>query len=87
MTEKQIEKVKAVLTEWNPLGEDSIKVEDLNNYHTEAIDILFFINKKCSVDRIDKVMKGIISEAFNINYDLGDTRQFALRIRQIITEK
>lgn len=49
MNEELIEKVKQILTEWNPLGDYASEVEDLNNYETEAIDILFYLNKKSSV--------------------------------------
>lgn len=46
MDEQHIEKVKLLLTEWNPLGEKASQITDLENYETEAIDILFYINKK-----------------------------------------
>jgi hypothetical protein len=33
------------LTNWNPLGEMANQISDLENYETEAIDILLFIDK------------------------------------------
>ncbi len=45
MDEKQIEEVKQILTSWNPLGTRANQVSDLANYETEAIDILFHLDK------------------------------------------
>lgn len=46
MDDELIEKVKLILTEWNPLGDQASQIDDLDNYETEAIDILFYLNKK-----------------------------------------
>ena len=46
MDEKLIEKIKLILTDWNPLGEQASQIPDLENYEIEAIDILFYIDKK-----------------------------------------
>ena len=43
MNEEHIRKVKRLLTSWNPLGERSNQISDLNEYETEAVDILFHI--------------------------------------------
>ncbi len=45
MDEKQIEEVKQILTSCNPLGTKANQVSDLANYETEAIDILFHLDK------------------------------------------
>ena len=42
MEDEIINKVKHVLNEWNPLGENANKIEDLKEYEIEAIDILFY---------------------------------------------
>src|SRR5690606_23352036 len=41
--EKESEDVQAILTTWNPLGSRSKEISDLDNYFTEANDILFHI--------------------------------------------
>lgn len=46
MKEEHITKVQALLSEWNPLGKQVTQLSDLNNYEAEAIDILFYIEKK-----------------------------------------
>jgi hypothetical protein len=82
MNEEQIEKVKQVLTECNPLGDFAIKVPDLNNYNTEAIDLLFYIDQKSSVKKIDKIMVKILEEAFGFPLHLKDSLLYATRIKQ-----
>lgn len=86
MNEELIEKVKQILTEWNPLGDHASEVEDLNNYETEAIDILFYLNKKSSVERINKVMVEIVSDAFGLLDDFEDTLQYAEKIKKALNE-
>jgi hypothetical protein len=39
--DQQIEKIKLVLSEWNPIVRSSKKVSDLDNYGIEANDIYF----------------------------------------------
>ncbi|MBU1368042.1 MAG: hypothetical protein KJ754_07520 [Bacteroidetes bacterium] len=87
MDDKQIEGIQSILTEWNPLGEKASEVHDLNNYKTEAIDILFHIDKKSSIDRINKIMTRVISEAFGVYHELEDTRQYAEKIRRTFKTK
>ena len=87
MDEKHIEKVKQLLTDWNPLGERAKQITDLGNYETEAIDILFYLDKKTSVNHINKIMVQVLSEAFNLEIDLDVSRKYAEMIRKIIIEK
>ena len=84
MDEEHIQKIKQILTDWNPLGEKAKQVPDLDNYETEAIDILFYIDKKSSSNYINKIMVEIITEAFNVDLDLKETKKYADRIREII---
>ena len=86
MDDEQIDKVKLVLTNWNPLGEQVSKVADLDNYQIEAEDILFLIDKKSSIDRINKIMNTVISQAFGVYHDLSSTRKYAEKIRKILNE-
>jgi hypothetical protein len=86
ISENQIEKVKQLLTEWNPLGERSVEISDLNNYQTEAVDILFLLNKKSSVAYINKLMVKVLPEAFNLEIDLNESYTYAEKLREIINE-
>lgn len=82
MNEEQIEKVRQILTEWNPLGDFAAKVPDLDNYDTEANDLAFYIDKKSSVTKIDKLMIEILEQAFEFPLHLKDSLLHAERINQ-----
>ena len=86
MDDELIKKVKLILTEWNPLGDQASQIDDLDNYETEAIDILFYLNKKSSVEKINKVMVTVVSEAFGLLDDLEDTLQYAEKIKKALNE-
>lgn len=85
MDEKLIEKLKLLLTEWNPLGEQASQISDLENYETEAIDILFYLDKKSSINYINKIMVEVLSQAFGLDLELEETKKYAVKIRKIIS--
>jgi len=87
MNEDHINKIKQILTDWNPLGEKASQIEDLENYETEAIDILFYIDKKTSTDRINRIMTQVLSEAFGVYVELGESKKYAKKIRIIINDQ
>jgi hypothetical protein len=87
MNEDYINKVKQLLLNWNPLGDKSKQIADLDNYNTEAIDILWHIDKKSSIDRINKITAQVLSEAFGIYIDLNVSRKYAEKIQSIINDK
>ena len=73
MNQNQIDKIKEILIKWNPLGERSRQIHDLNNYDTEAIDIisniemdLEFKKNKYSKSFVKKIVKEVLNEAFNL---------------------
>lgn len=93
MEQEIINKVKHVLNDWNPLGKNASKIEDLNEYETEAVDILFYINLEVSTKRpaeakrqIQRLIKNVIEEAFNIDLIFEDCRIAAEKIYQILHE-
>ena len=86
MDEEKIGKIKLVLIEWNPLGDQASKVKDLDNYQVEAEDIFFHIDKKNSVERINKIINIVFSEAFGVYHNLDDTKKYAEKIKKILNE-
>ena len=93
MEDETISRVKHVLNDWNPLGENAYKVDDLNEYETEAIDILFYIDLEITTKRpvevkkqIQKYVKEILEEAFNIDLTNEECRLPAEKIYQILFE-
>ena len=73
MDEEHIQKIKEILTQWNPLGEQSSQISDLNDYETEAVDIIFnidievdFKKTKDPRKRVMIIVKEVLNEAFNL---------------------
>ena len=93
MEQETITKVKHVLNDWNPLGKNASKIEDLNEYETEAVDILFYIDLEVTTKRpadakrqIQRLIKNAIEEAFDIDLIFEDCRIPAEKIYQILHE-
>jgi hypothetical protein len=94
MEQEIVDQVKLVLNTWNPLGKNAIKIKDLNDYETEVIDILFFIENEITSTRpvevkkkIQKIINEIISEAFCINLNAEECSKAAEKIYQIVYKK
>ena len=94
MEDEILNKVKHVLNDWNPLGEYASKIHDLNKYETEANDILFYIDFEITSKRpaevkkqIQKLVKDVLTQAFNINLTNEECRIAAEKIYQILHEK
>lgn len=93
MEQETINKVKHVLNDWNPLGKNASKIEDLNEYEIEAIDILFYLDLEVTTKRpvdakkqIQRLIKNVIEEAFNIDLIFEDCKIPAEKIYQILHE-
>ena len=84
MSEEQIQKTMKILTTWNPLGDKSVQIPDLDNYRTEAIDILAHIN-----DHSDPSIgvRQVLNQAFNLNLSKDECKKAASEIKKIKLEK
>lgn len=87
MNKKHIEILKDILSQWNPLGDMADQISDLENYETEATDILFHINKKNSVEQISKMIGAVLGQAFGINVDDKKSLAVASEIHSMINAK
>lgn len=67
MKQEHIELLKEKLVQVNPLGENVKSITDLDDYDTEAKDILFNIKKGDSSKRVEKMVREILEEAFCID--------------------
>lgn len=86
MNKDHIAKVQVLLTEWNPLGKRSIQIIDLNNYETEAVDILFHIKKNNTIEQISKMVDSVLGQAFNIQVEQAKCILIAEQIKMMINE-
>jgi len=94
MEDEILNNVKHVLNDWNPLGEYASKIHDLNEYETEANDILFYIDFETTSKRpvevkkqIQKLVKDVLTQASNIDLTNEECREPAEKIYQILYEK
>ena len=87
MNKEHIAKVKVLLTQWNPLGNNSAQISDLNNYEIEATDILWHIKKKNTVDQISKMIDSVLNQAFGIHVDPVKCKIIAEQIHIMLNKK
>ena len=87
MNKKHIERLKGILSEWNPLGDQSSQISDLENYETEATDILFHFNKNYSVKQISKITRTVMGQDFGINVENEKSIAVAYEIHSMLNEK
>ncbi len=87
MNKEHISRVKVLLTEWNPLGEKSVLIDDLNNYEIEATDILFYIKKRHTLIQINKIISTVMNQAFELNIKETESYYIAVKIAKLLKEK
>ena len=91
MDKKNILKIKEILTQWNPLGEQSSKISDLDDYETEAVDIIFHINTNIHYKKTDHpekriqiIVKEVLNEAFGLSLTDKDCEKASESIYQVL---
>lgn len=82
----RVARIAKVLEDWNPLGNTSIQVPDINGYQTEAMDIISGHECFLSELSIVELVQGVLNEAFMLNLSRDDCRQAAEKIHSIISE-
>ena len=88
MENYETSEVAKVLSEWNPLGDDTKRVKDLDGYKTEAIDILFELEMSgMNNARVKKVVMQVLNEAFDIELTENECSAPANRIIGILGKK
>ncbi len=77
-----IQKVMNILTDWNPLGSRASTISDLDNYRTEAIDILchFDLNKTNTAI----IVREVINQAFDLSLSARDCASVGRKIQELI---
>jgi ribosome maturation factor RimP len=82
---EQIQKVMEILTKWNPLGSRANTVSDLDNYKTEAIDILF--NLDLTKNNPAAVVQQVINQAFDLSLSVADCASVGRKIQKLLKER
>jgi hypothetical protein len=76
--EKAIE-IGKILTEWNPVGDGAAAVNDLNNYESEAMDILWVMELYGYSPK--KAVSEVLQEAFLIDLEKKELEHYSNRIK------
>ena len=87
MEDYEVSEVARILSEWNPLGDDAGRVNDLDGYKTESIDILFVLKMSGVNANVKKVLMQVLNEAFDIELTENECSDAANRIRAILGNK
>ena len=87
MEEYKIFELAKILSEWNPLGDDVERVEDLDGYKTESIDILFQLEMGSGKVNVRKVIMQVLNEAFDIELTENECSDAASRIIGVLSKK
>jgi len=88
MEDYEVSEVAKILSEWNPLGDDAERVDDLNGYKTESADILFELEmSRLNKARVKKVVMQVLNEAFNIELTESECSDAANKIIGILSKK
>lgn len=88
---KEIEETQKILSKWNPLGAKKTDIKDLNDYETEANDIVFHIRtefhfpkKGNPLKRNQRIIKEVLNEAFNLSLSDDDCKDSATELMEIL---
>jgi hypothetical protein len=84
MNDKTITEISKILTKWNPLGPRATSIPDLDDYQTEAIDILMSIEINPNSDFIAAIVRDVMNQAFDLSLDLKDCAQPAKEIGVVL---
>lgn len=87
MNESDIKAVASSLNQWNPLGENSVKIKDLDGYYTEAIDIISALSLFSGLGTTADVIDKVLSEAFELPLDVNAVKNAAVEIESILRVK
>ena len=83
-TDEQLVSIAKVLADWNPLGNASSGVPDLNGYQTEAEDIAFGLELAGHKTNIARMTRDVLNEAFDLDLSIDDCLGTAEKIKNIL---
>lgn len=84
--EEQIRKTVDLLTTWNPLGDRAMTIGDLENYRTEAIDILFHLRLAGPNANPARIVQDVMSQTFDLSLSLQECTDIGREIQAFIRE-
>jgi len=84
--EKHIQKVMQLLVAWNPLGDRVNSIEQLDDYRTEAIDILFHLSLHGPNASPARIVQDVLNEAFDLSLSLEECMGVGRKISILVAD-
>ena len=84
--EKHIQKVMQLLVAWNPLSDRVNSIEQLDDYRTEAIDILFHLSLNGPNASPARIVQDVLNEAFDLSLSLEECMDVGRKISTIVAD-
>ena len=84
--EEHIQKVMDLLTAWNPLGDRANSIKDLDNYRTEAIDILYNLDLIGYKTATTRIVRDVINQAFDLSLSLEECMDISRKILELVSD-
>jgi len=82
--EEKIRKTMDMLTIWNPLGDKAKTIGDLDNYRTEAIDILFNLQLTDPNANPARIVQNVLNQAFDLSLSLEECAEVGREIQEFV---
>jgi hypothetical protein len=82
--EEKIRKTMDLLTTWNPLGDKAKIIGDLDNYRTEAIDILFNLQLADPSANPARIVQNVLNQAFDLSLSLEECADVGREIQEFL---
>jgi hypothetical protein len=82
--EEKIRKTMDLLTTWNPLGDKAKTIGDLDNYRTEAIDILFNLQLADPSANPARIVQNVLNQAFDLSLSLEECADIGREIQEFV---
>ena len=82
--EEKIRKTMELLTTWNPLGDKAKTIGDLDNYRTEAIDILFNLQLADPSANPARIVQNVLNQAFNLSLSLEECADVGREMQEFV---
>jgi hypothetical protein len=73
-----------LLTTWNPLGDKAKTIGDLDNYRTEAIDILFNLQLADPSANPARIVQNVLNQAFDLSLSLEECADVGREIQEFV---
>lgn len=74
-----------ILTKWNPLDDRSVEIDDLDDYRTEAQDILFHVRVGLLGESPVEIVQNVLNSAFDLSLSLDECREPAEKITAFLS--